>query len=73
MDNRNRLRLLSLEMEMQRAWLAAYMEDGEARAERRRNSVMWRIAMSIMQSRPLWIAAFSMAAKWWRRRKVPTR
>ena len=70
MEQRDRLRLLSLEMEMQRVWLAAYLEDGEARAERRRRSMWWQVAKSVVQSRSLWMAGFGIAAEWWRHRKV---
>ena len=38
MEARDRLRLLSMEMELQRAWLASYLDDKEVRAARRRNS-----------------------------------
>lgn len=69
MDHRNRLRLLSLEMDMQRAWLAAYLDDGEVRAARRRNNVLWRLLMSVVRTRSLWIAAFGIAAEWWRQRR----
>lgn len=72
MDQRDRLRLLSLEMELQRAWLAAYLEDGEARAARRQSSMWWKLAMSVVRSRSLWIAGFGAAAEWWRHRKVRT-
>lgn len=68
MEARDRLRLLSLEMEMQRAWLAAYLDEGEVRAARRRRNVMWRLVMHIVRARSLWIAAFGAAAEWWRRR-----
>ena len=35
MEARDRLRLLSMEMELQRAWLASYLDDREARAAAR--------------------------------------
>lgn len=70
MEARDRLRLLSLEMEMQRAWLAAYLDEGEVRAARRRSNVMWRLVMHLVRTRSLWIAAFGVAAEWWRRRKT---
>jgi hypothetical protein len=72
MEARDRLRLLSLEMEMQRAWLAAYLDDGEVRAARRRRNVAWRLVMQLVKTRSLWVAAFGAAAEWWRRRKVRT-
>ena len=58
MEPRKRLRLLNLEMEMQRAWLAAYLEDAESRAARRNRNVLWRLFMSIVNARSLWIAVF---------------
>ncbi len=70
MEPRNRLRLLNLEMELQRAWLATYLDEGEARAARRRRNVIWRLVMSIVSARSLWIAAFGAAAEWWRQRKT---
>lgn len=72
MEARDRLRLLSLEMELQRAWLAAYLDDKETRAAMRRNNVVLRTLMSIVRARSLWIAAFGMAAEWWRQRKLRT-
>ena len=72
MEPRKRLRLLNLEMEMQRAWLAAYLEDAESRAARRNRNVLWRLFMSIVNARSLWIAVFGVAAEWWRHRKVRT-
>ena len=51
MEPRNQLRLLNLEMEMQRAWLAAYLEDAESRAARRNRNVLWRLFMSIVSAR----------------------
>jgi hypothetical protein len=57
-------------MELQRAWLATYLEDGDERAARRRNNVLWRLLMSIISARSMWIAAFGIAAEWWRQRKV---
>ncbi len=70
MEPRERLRLLSLEMELQRAWLAAWIDDREARAARRRQNVLWRLGLSLVRTRSLWIAAFGMAAKWWRQRRT---
>jgi len=70
MEPRDRLRLLSLEMEMQRAWLAAYLDEGEVRAARRRRNVIWRLVMHVVRARSLWFAAFGAAAEWWRRRKI---
>ena len=72
MEGRNRLRLLGMEMEMQRAWLAAYLDDREARAMDRRNSVLWGALMSIVRTRSLWIAAIGIAAEWWRHRRKRT-
>jgi hypothetical protein len=70
MEARERLRLLSLEMEMQRAWLAAYLDDGEVRAARRRRNIMWRLFIHVVRARSLWLAAFGAAAQWWRRREA---
>lgn len=70
MEARDRLRLLSLEMEMQRAWLAAYLDDGEVRAARHRRNVVWRLVMHVVRARSLWLAAFGAAAEWWRRRRT---
>lgn len=72
MEPRERLRLLSLEMEMQRAWLAAYLDDSEVRAARARRNVLLRLALSIMRSRSLWFAAFGVVAEWWRQRRART-
>ncbi len=69
MEPRNRLRLLNLEMELQRDWLALYLDEREARAAHPPHSVIWRLVMSIVNARSLWIAAFGVAAKWWRQRK----
>jgi CRISPR/Cas system-associated protein Csm6 len=71
MEARDRLRLLSMEMELQRAWLAAYMDEREARAARRRHSVVWRVLMSLVRAKPLWVAVLG-AAKWWREQKPRT-
>jgi hypothetical protein len=68
MEARDRLRLLSLEMDMQRDWLATYLDDAEVQASHRRSNVIWRLVMSVVQARSLWIAAFGIAAEWWRRR-----
>jgi hypothetical protein len=70
MENRERLRLLSLEMEMQRTWLASYLEDREARASELRRNIAWQVLMSALKARPLWVAAIGAAAQWWRRRQV---
>lgn len=72
MEPRERLRLLSLEMEMQRAWLAAYLDDTEVRAARRRRNVVLSLVMSIVRARSLWLAAFGAGLEWWRQRKVRT-
>jgi hypothetical protein len=72
MEARDQLRLLSLEMEMQRAWLAAYLDDKETRAIMRRNNVLLRLLMSVIRARSLWFAAFGIAAEWWRHRKLRT-
>ena len=72
MEAREQLRLLSLEMEMQRAWLAAFLEDKETRAAMRRNNVMLNALMSVVRARSLWLAAFGIAAEWWRQRKLRT-
>lgn len=69
MEPRDRLRLLSLEMDLQRAWLASYLDDRGARAARRRSSAIWRALMAVFQARSLWIAAFGVAAEWWRQRQ----
>ena len=68
MEERDRLKLLSMEMEMQRAWLAAYLDDSEVRAARRRRNVILSLVMSVVRARSLWFAAFGVAAEWWRRR-----
>jgi len=70
MEDRDRLRLLSLEMEMQRAWLAAYLEDREARAAELSRNVAWRILMSVIKARSFWAAAIGAGAQWWRRRQT---
>ena len=70
MEARERLRLLSLEMEMQRSWLAAYLENKETRAAMRRSNVALNLLMSAARTRSLWIAAFGMAAEWWRQHKA---
>ena len=72
MEARERLRLLSLEMEMQRAWLAAYLDDKETRAAMRRNNVFLNTLMSVVRARSLWLAAFGIGAEWWRQRKSRT-
>jgi len=68
MEARDRLRLLSMEMELQRAWLATYLDDKEVRAARRRNSVIWQVLSSMVRARSLWMAAFGLAAQWWTQR-----
>lgn len=68
---RERLRLLSLEMELQRAWLVAYLDDGEVRAARNRNNVIWRLVMSIVRARSLWLAVIGVGVEWWRKRRTP--
>ncbi len=70
MESRDRLRLLSLEMEMQRAWLAAYLDDKETRGAMRRRNVVLQLLLSVIRARSLWLAAFGMAAEWWRQRRV---
>lgn len=70
MEARERLRLLSLEMDMQRAWLAAYLDDAEARSTRARRNALLRLALSIVRARSLWFAAFGVVAEWWRRRRA---
>jgi len=72
MEARERLRLLSLEMEMQRAWLAAYLDDKETRAAMRRSNVVLSTLMSVAKTRSLWLAGIGMAAEWWRQRKART-
>ena len=72
MEARERLRLLSLEMELQRAWLAAYLESKETRAVMRRSNVFLRLLMSVVKARSLWLAAFGMGAEWWRQHKLRT-
>lgn len=69
MEARDRLRLLSMEMELQRAWLAAYLDEREAQAERWRSSALVRTLMSVFRARSLWLAAFGIVAEWWRHRK----
>jgi len=72
MEARERLRLLSLEMEMQRAWLASYLDDKETRSAMRRSNVVLNTLMSVVRTRSVWIAAFGMAAEWWRQHKMRT-
>ena len=69
MEARDRLRLLSMEMELQRTWLASYLDDRETRAAARRGSAIWGTLMAIFRTRSLWIAAFGVAAEWWRQRQ----
>lgn len=73
MEPRERLRLLSLEMEMQRDWLAAYLDDAENRATRKRSNVVLQLVLSIVRTRSLWLAALGAAAEWWRHRKSRAR
>jgi hypothetical protein len=68
MEARERLRLLSMEMELQRAWLASYLDDREVRAARRRNSAIWQALTAMFRTRSLWMAAFGLAAQWWAQR-----
>jgi hypothetical protein len=70
MEARDRLRLLSLEMDMQRAWLAAYLDDAEIRSSRARRNALLRLALSIVRARSLWFAAFGVVAEWWRHRRA---
>ena len=72
MEPRDRLRLLGMEMEMQRAWLTAYLDDREARAAARRSSLLWGALQSIVRTRSLWITAIGIAAEWWRHRQQRT-
>ena len=69
MEAREQLRLLSLEMEMQRDWLAAYLEDREARAAELGRNVAFRVLMSVIKARSVWVAVIGAAAQWWRRRQ----
>jgi hypothetical protein len=73
MEAPERLRLLSLEMELQRSWLAAYLDDKETRAAMRRQSILLGTLMSVAKTRSVWLAAFGMAAEWWRQRKLRQR
>lgn len=70
MDARQRLRLLSMEMELQRAWLAAYLDDSETRAALNRRNMIWRLITSIARTRSLWIAALGAGLEWWRHRQT---
>lgn len=70
MEARERLRLLSLEMEMQRSWLAAYLESKETRAAMRRSNVALNLLMSAAKTRSVWVAVLGMAAEWWRQHKA---
>ncbi len=72
MEPRDRLRLLGMEMEMQRAWLAAYLDDREVRAAAHRGSLVWGALLSIVRTRTLWITAIGIAADWWRHRRKRT-
>lgn len=72
MEARDRLRLLSLEMEMQRAWLAAYLDDKETRSAMRRSNVVLSALMSVARTRSLWLAALGIAVEWWRQHKLRT-
>jgi hypothetical protein len=68
MEARERLRLLSMEMELQRAWLASYLDDREVRAARRRNSAIWQALAAAFRARSLWMAGLGLAAQWWTQR-----
>ena len=72
MEDRDRLRLLSTEMEMQRTWLAAYLEDSEARAAELRRNLIWQVVTSALKTRSVWVAVVGAAAQWWRRRHLDT-
>jgi hypothetical protein len=72
MEDRDRLRLLSLEMEMQRTWLASYLDDREARAAELRRNLAWQVLTSALKTRSVWVAVVGAAAQWWRRRHVDT-
>lgn len=67
-DGRERLRLLSLEMELQRQWLAAYLQDTETRAAVHRRSLFWRLFKSVATTRSLWVALIGAGLKWWQQR-----
>lgn len=73
MDERQRLRLLGMEMELQRAWLASYLEDTETRAALRRRNMLWRLVTSVARTRSVWIAALGAVLEWWRHRQVHNR
>ena len=73
MEARERLRLLSREMEMQRSWLAAWLDDAETRAAARRRNVLMQLLLSAARSRSLWFAVFGMGAEWWRLHRRRTR
>ena len=70
MEDRDRLRLLSLEMELQRTWLAAYLEDREARSAEFRRNLVWQVVTSALKTRSVWVALLGAAAQWWRRRHL---
>lgn len=67
-DGRQRLRLLGLEMELQRQWLAAYLQDTETRAAMRKRSLVWRLLRSVATTRSLWIAVIGAGLQWWQQR-----
>jgi hypothetical protein len=69
-EGRERLRLLSMEMELQRAWLAAYLEDTETRAALRRRNMVWRLITSVARTRSVWVAALGAGLEWWRQRQM---
>jgi hypothetical protein len=73
MEAPDRLRLLSLEMELQRSWLASYLDDKETRAAMRRRSMLLGTLMSVAKTRSVWLAGFGMAAEWWRQHKLRER
>jgi hypothetical protein len=66
MEEREHLRLLSLEMEMQRAWLADYLDAEETRAATRRRNLLLKLAMSALRTQSLWVAALGAATQWYR-------
>jgi len=68
MEARERLRLLSMEMELQRTWLASYLDDREVRAARRRNSAIWQALVAVLGTRSVWIPALGLVAQWWSQR-----
>lgn len=73
MEARERLRLLSREMDLQRSWLAAWFDEAQARAARRRSNGLLRLLLSVVQTRSLWLAAVGLAVEWWRKHERRTR